>query len=532
VAKQFDYLADHALPVGTRVRIRLHGRPVGGWVVGSEVEPPAGVALRSLVALSGHGPPPEVVAVAEWAAWRWAVPVATLLRAASPERNVRDLPEPPSTRGRPTATRTAELHRLPPAADPLPAILDALSAAGSGSVVVLVPNVGWAERLSARLRRRGIEVAGSWAEAAAGWPVVVGSRTSAWAPVPRLGGAVVVDAHDEAYRHRWDAVEVLAERAARQRAPFLALSPTPTAVQAARWPLTVPARPEEAAGWPAVSVLDRRGADPRTGILSEELARLDLRPLVCVLNRTGRARLLACRACGELARCERCGRPVEAADDVFSCRACGAARPQVCARCGATTMKVLRQGVSMVRDQLEALLGEPVGEVSGPRAEVPDAAVIVGTEAVLHRVRRAAAVVFLDFDQHLLAPRFSAAEQALALLARAGRLVGGRGSAGSGVVLVQTRLPDHDVLAAAVHGDPDRLDERELRRELDLPPFAALAVASGAGAVEYAQALGGADLGDGRWLLRAPDHRALCDALAAAPWPAETLRLTVDPTDV
>ena len=34
------------------------------------------------------------------------------------------------------------------------------------------------------------------------------------------------------------------------------------------------------------------------------------------------------------------------------------------------------------------------------------------------------AVAFLDFDQELLAPRYRAAEQALALLARAARLVG------------------------------------------------------------------------------------------------------------
>ena len=44
--------------------------------------------------------------------------------------------------------------------------------------------------------------------------------------------------------------------------------------------------------------------------------------------------------------------------------------------------------------------------------------VLMGTEAVLHRVRRAAAVVFLDIDLHLLAPRFSATDETLALLAQ------------------------------------------------------------------------------------------------------------------
>jgi len=371
---------------------------------------------------------------------------------------------------------------------------------------------------------------------------VVGSRAAAWAPVPHLAAAVVLDAHDEAYRDRYDAVAVLAERAARAGVPCRLVSACPTAVQVARYPLVV--SPDERSGWPAVSVVDRRAADPRTGLLSDELVGVARRlsgrpePLVCVLNRTGRAKLLACAACGELARCDACGRPVEQVDDRLRCRTCGADRPVVCAACGATRLKVLRPGVSRIRDELEALLGVAVGEVAGPAAPVPDVPVLVGTEAVLHRVRRAAAVVFLDFDQHLLAARFTAAEDALALLARAGRLAGGRGQAGAGPVLVQTRLPDHPVLAAAVAGDPGRLDEVALRRELDLPPFAALATLSGEAAGAYGRALAAAptvtaaDLGDGRWLVRGPDHRRVCDALRDTPRPPGQLRISVDPTDV
>jgi primosomal protein N' (replication factor Y) len=181
-----------------------------------------------------------------------------------------------------------------------------------------------------------------------------------------------------------------------------------------------------------------------------------------------------------------------------------------------------------------------VGEVAGPAARVPPTAVLLGTEAVLHRVRRAAAVAFLDVDQHLLAPRFGAEEEALALVARAGRLVGARGQ-GGGPVLVQTRMPDHLVLAAAVHGDPERLAEQEaeLRDALDLPPASALAALGGPGAEAFAAALASGPepvatsaLGDGRWLVRAPNHVQLCDALAQVPRPRERVRVEVDPTDV
>ncbi len=527
LGKSFDYGVPDGqeVRIGTRVRVKLHGRAVGGWVVEKGVEPPVGVTPLPISAVSGYGPPVGVIELAEWASWRWAMPVATLLRTASPERNVRSLPVPPPRPASITSPGGVELRRTSPSSDPLPVVLEMIGRAqGVGSVVVLVPSVGWGERMAARLRSRGVSVARDWAEAAAGWPVLVGSRAAAWSPAPRVSAAVAIDIHDEAYRNRYDAVEVLAERAARDGAPCVLLSPCPTAVQVARYPSVT----TDGAGWPEVSVVDRRGADPRTGLFSEELVRLADRvlpsdaPLVCVLNRTGRARLMACAACGDLARCERCGRPVEEVGEVLRCRACGAERPVVCASCGATRFKVLRQGVSRVREELEALLGVLVGEVSGsPGRPVPASPVLVGTEAVLHRVRRAAAVVFLDFDQHLLAPRFTAAEEALALLVRAVRL---------GPVMVQTRLPDHEVLAL----DPGCLvtDELALRRELDLPPYSALALVSGPGADDYCRTLGGADLGDGRRLVRAPDHRTLCDALAATPRPSGRLRVTVDPTDV
>jgi primosomal protein N' (replication factor Y) len=223
-------------------------------------------------------------------------------------------------------------------------------------------------------------------------------------------------------------------------------------------------------------------------------------------------------------------------------------------------------------EHLGALLRVPVREVSGPKrtvrqgsgeaarggqgsneAEVDDdlggAPVLVGTEAVLHRVRHAGMVAFLDFDQHLLAPRFGAGEECLVLLARSARIVGGRASAGEGslpVVLVQTRLPQHESLVAAVRGDPSVLarSEMAMRRRLSLPPASAMALVSGAGAEPFARqvvtqaapggvvSVGGSgveasDLGDGRILIRAAGTTALCDALARVP--RRNVRVEVDP---
>jgi primosomal protein N' (replication factor Y) len=260
--------------------------------------------------------------------------------------------------------------------------------------------------------------------------------------------------------------------------------------------------------------------------------------LLCVLNRKGRARLLACATCRELARCEACGAAVDGVEGGLCCRRCGTARPMICLACGGTRMATLRVGVTRAREELELLAGRPVAEVTSDTAAGPppaDAPILVGTEAVLHRVAGARAVAFLDFDQELLAPRYRAAEAALGLLARAARLVGGR--AGGGRIMVQTRLPNHEVIDAAVHADPSRLAvvESARRAALRFPPETAVATVSGQSAALFVGALpvvAGLEIlgpADGRWLLRAADHRTLCDALAATPRPPGRLRIEVDP---
>jgi primosomal protein N' len=106
------------------------------------------------------------------------------------------------------------------------------------------------------------------------------------------------------------------------------------------------------------------------------------------------------------------------------------------------------------------------------------------------------------------------------------------------------------VIEAALLADPGRLaaSEEPVRKALRLPPFAALAVLSGPGALELAGALEKLDgaeglvhgevpgeplelseLADGRWVVRAADHASLADALAAAGRPSERVRIEVDP---
>ncbi len=591
--RAFDYLVppswEAQVRVGTRVRVELGPRRVAGWVVADHVEPPAGLELRPLSNLRGWGPSGELVELARWAAWRWAGRQAHFLGTASPKGVVLSLPEPGAGVRRPggpslggITTPVAHLVkealspgttvvRMAPAIDPLAlveAVLDSLLQP-ERSVIVLSPSTAGAQGLATRLAAQGWPVAllgAGWAAAAAGGRVVVGARAGAWGPAPGLAGIVVLDAHEQAYESEaaptWSAWRVAAERARRAGAPCLLVSPCPTLEMLASGRLLPEARRAERQGWAALEAVDMRREDPRRGLYSERLvamlATATPEPggqVVCVLNRTGRSRLLACSACGGLARCEHCGGPVAQPSGqgaevglprlnssdagALVCRSCGSVRPVLCAGCGAGRMKTLRVGVTRVREELSALSGFAVEEVSGRTGGTSEwrAPVVVGTSAVLHRVGSARGVAFLDMDQELFAQRFRAGEDALALLARASGVVGGRKVGGR--VLVQTRVRGHEVLAAALHADPGRLVDAESKRRglLRLPPFSALALVSGAGADGYVGRL--RQLGvpglevrgpdKDAWLVRAPDHRVLCDALAAVPRPRGRLRVQVDP---
>jgi len=565
--RALDYVVpphlDPRIEVGTLVRVPLHGRRVRGWVVARAERPETDRALQAVTKVTGRGPSPELVDLAGWAAWRWAGARVAFLRAASPPRAVGTLSPTPSrapaddSAARPEASVLAEAFagppavvRVPPAEDTFPIVAEA---AGRGDALVLAPSVAAAAYLAARLRHAGHAVAvlpDQWATAAAGGCVAVGARGAAWAPRPRLGPVVVIDEHDAAYQEEraptWHAREVAVERARRAGVPCVLTSPCPSldALSTAR--LVTLARTDERAGWPVVEVVDRRAEEPGLGLFSARFVALTRqagpdRRVVCLLNRRGRARLLACATCGDLARCDACGAVVEEVDGGLRCRRCRRVRPVVCAECGSARLKVLRMGVSRVRDDLERLTGVPVAEVTADTTPGRlDADVLVGTEAVLRRIARAWVVAFLDFDQELVVPRYRAAESAMALLARAGRVVGGR--ADGGRLLLQTRLAGHEVVDAAVHADPSRLAvvESARRAALGFPPERAVATVSGEAAGAFVEPLTGhpgvevLGPGQGRWLVRAGDHRTLCDALAATRRPRGQgrLRISVDPMDL
>lgn len=571
ITREFDYLIPGRLldavglgsatvPLGTMVRVPLHGRQVPGWVVAADIAPADDVELRAVTKISGLGPSADVIDLCRWAAWRWAGRLPTFLGTASPPTMVRSLPSPIAPARRTPDGRVGErvrslfdesvsLIRLPPAASPLEVVR---AAAERGPVLVVTPTIAASITTADAMRRAGITTAvhpDGWPRGAAG-SSIVGPRAAAFAPVAGLGAIVVLDEHDEALQNEgsptWHAREVAVERGRRAGVPVVLVSPVPSpeALQHAGGRVVTIDRARERRGWATLRIVDRREDDiVRTGLYSDALVRAlqSDRRVLCVLNRTGRAPMLACLRCGVLAACERCGAAVRQDDDasVLNCPSCATIRPAVCLECPGTAFRHVRIGVTKAREQLEALLREPVDEITrATRRSAPSTArVSIGTEAVLQRVDRADVVAFLEFDQELGAPRYRATDEALGLLARASRIVGGR----AGEILVQTRQPDHPVLRAALLGDPIEVTDEVVarRRVLSLPPFGTVVAIGGEAAAAYVDALTPRlaevpnatvdQRDDSWWLVRSPARDALLDALGNVTRPAGRLRLQVDP---
>ena len=566
VDKIFDYLVPEALVetvrVGVRVRVPLHGRNVAGWVV--EIgEPSVGLdakKIKSVIKVLGLGATIEIVDLAVWATKRWAGRMRSFISTAAPETLVKSVP---SARYMPRAVQYASdafekikdfgggLITVAPLTNLAPFIS---AVACDGPTIVVMPTQHRVKLLAAALRANNFSVAQwpqDWALAYGGVDVVIGTRSSVWAPVEKFANIVVVDEHDDLLQEErsptWHARDVAIERASRVGARCVLLSPI-ASLAARKW--AGDRRVTDTQGkWPEVLIVDRNKDEQwsRSLISSELIAELrdKSRRVVCVLNSKGRARLTACGSCRNILRCEKCDAALNQSDKtMLDCPRCGESRPVICQVCGSSSCAVLKPGVARLREELEAAANRSVFEVTAATESVNERCnVFVGTEAVLHRVQSADTVVFLDIDSELLAPRYRANEIVATLVVHAARLVGRSNQ--NQRILLQTHTPDNAFLVGLKIGDLNQYfaSDDARRSLLKFPPYGSIAQVSGKGtkafldslneSLEYSAVVQTMNKDTENGLIRAENWQQLTDVLSSAQRPAKS-RLTfhIDPPRV
>ena len=358
--------------------------------------------------------------------------------------------------------------------------------------------------------------------------IAVGARSALFAPLADLGVVVVDEEHDGSYKQsdapRYQARDLAIVRAQAHRAVCVMGSATPsleTWSNARSGKFVRLSLPERVGGarLPEVRVVDLRvgrgggtGGDGRRGgaddpgrgrdasqkasssILGYELvdairARLRRSEQVILLhNRRGYSSFVQCRECGDVEQCANCSISLtyHRVQKKLLCHHCRYEEPAPtrCGRCGSVDLSFRGLGTEQVERVTAELFPDAriarmdVDTTSGKwahqrildRVERGEVDILLGTQMIAKGLDfpRVTLVGVVNADVGIHLPDFRASERTFQLLSQvAGRA--GRGRLG-GEVLIQTSLPDHYAVRAAVAHAYEMFAERELE-ERQTPPY-------------------------------------------------------------
>jgi primosomal protein N' (replication factor Y) (superfamily II helicase) len=354
-------------------------------------------------------------------------------------------------------------------------------------------------------------------------PIVVGTRSAIFAPVPNLGLILIDEEHDQSYKQeetpRYNARDVAVMRAKLADAPIVLGSATPSLEswqnsEAGKYHRITMADRVSNRPMPAVELVDMRQEFQQTGkeelfsrlLITETQAALDRgEQAMILLNRRGYSFVAMCRACGEKLECVNCAislthhKPVDSEEAMASagqrleCHYCGFRRtvPKRCPKCDSEHLYYLGAGSQQGEERLQAIFpGARIGRMDRDtvrgrydierllaRLHSGEINLLVGTQMIAkgHDIHGVTLVGVVGCDHALSMPDFRAAERVFQLMTQ----VSGRAGRGElpGRVVVQTYHPDHYAILAASTHDYSGFVARELkyRRWMHYPPFGVLA---------------------------------------------------------
>ncbi|MFX4261671.1 replication restart helicase PriA [Pelotomaculum propionicicum] len=343
-------------------------------------------------------------------------------------------------------------------------------------------------------------------------PVVLGTRSAVFAPLPRPGLFILDEEHEPSYKQddhlRYHAREIAIKRAQLSGAAVVLGSATPSLeswyrsgrggpYRLIKLPHRIDKKP-----LPHVTVVDLRQEikDGNRGIFSRPLVAAVFDRLrkgeqtILFLNRRGYATFVVCRECGHVLKCGRCDISLTYhLDGVLRCHYCNynTGLPAVCPGCGSGYIRHFGAGTQKVEDEAAKIFtGARILRMDsdstaqrGSHEKIlgafrqGQADILIGTQMIAKGLDlpKVTLVGVVNADTTLFMPDFRAAERTFQLLTQ----VAGRSGRGKlpGEVLVQTYCPDHYSIAAAARHDVEGFyrDELPLRKSLGYPPFSYLA---------------------------------------------------------
>ena len=370
----------------------------------------------------------------------------------------------------------------------------------SKSAIVLVPENFFIEDTLRRLSGhfagrvvvfdRGVNLKdelGLWENIRKGiWPIVIGTRSAVFAPLPNLGLIVIDQEENEAYKQEqsphYRVHEVARMRAGIDGCRLIFISAAPSAeiwekAGREKWETVSFARNDGG----QVQIIDMNNYNPaKTSLLSFALQDAMRRTLdkngtiLLYLNRLGFSTRTHCQQCGFIVRCERCDVHLTYlySQNRMVCRHCSLQKelPKICPACKSAYLRSSGMGIEKLESEVARLYPTArVHRFDRLNKIIPKGGdIILATQAILRRrdAWSVSLVGVLNFDAQLNHVDFRSGEKAFALLVHFKQLAAEK-------LLIQTRLPDNYCLQAVKDLNFVRFYGQELkqRRELRLPPY-------------------------------------------------------------
>ena len=344
--------------------------------------------------------------------------------------------------------------------------------------------------------------------------IVIGARSSIFAPLENLGVIIVDEEHEGSYKQdeapRYNARDMAVLRASREGAAVILGSATPCLeswynAQSGKYRLVRLNQRVDDKSMPVVRVVDLRRqsrATPEGGILAQPLAEAIEGRIakgeqsILFLNRRGFSTSMICEACGHVCQCPDCSISLtyHRAAERLICHICGHTRkaPKSCPKCSDPKIRFAGMGTQKVEEALKKIFPKArIARMDADSMTRKDAYretlgafkegkidILIGTQMIAKGLHfpNVTLVGIVNADLGLHIPDFRAGERTFQLLTQvAGRA--GRGEM-EGEVFVQTFTPFSPSIQFARHHDFQGFMEQEMefREKFGYPPFGKMAL--------------------------------------------------------
>lgn len=392
------------------------------------------------------------------------------------------------------------------------------------SALLLVPEIGLTPQTIERFTQRfqcpiatlhsGLndrERLDAWLMASSGHaPLVIGTRSAIFTPIPDLGIIIVDEEHDLSFKQqdgfRYSARDMAVTRAQKEGIPLILGSATPSlesihnANQQRYQHLIVKERAGEAIQ-PSIELEDIRGSELHSGFSERLLTVIQQRlqqgqQVLVFINRRGYAPTLMCHDCGWYSLCQHCDArmTVHHTPKHLHCHHCDSQGPlpRQCPNCFSRQVEPLGQGTERSEEFLTDYFPHtPVIRVDRDstrrkhamqnilnQVHQGDPCILVGTQMLAkgHHFPNVTLVAILDVDQGLFSTDFRGPERMGQLLLQ----VAGRAGRAEqpGHVYIQSHHVDHPLMQTLINEGYSPFAQQLLheRQISHMPPFRYLAV--------------------------------------------------------